>query len=805
MEENKYDNALTKLYESLETIEDKDRLDEGAWETIKYGLSKLGRYKAGGKIIGKNKVTKAAERKIRDILNKETNKLLRGLDTEVNKAAPEFPNDKKRMTFLRGIITIGALYDSIVEATKKKEGQEGYLPVDAANEIIADMREYVKKFLDVDLAGVYTTMESEDNGDNVLTEEEQEILKYDVLTEEEVYLLSEKGFLGKVGSAIGKVGKGITKAKDKVMDKAFGAKKGSDKPARKSRGQSAKMDKTSGSGEFESDRMGKKGLASNRLPILLNMVGGAMGAYSWLANTEWFKSLFTEEITYTDTEQVRTVVQSKTEMLTDIKKGEGVYKLLGRVTDSPLDANSSPEEFIASLKEIGGGDAHKGVNLLCQEGGVMMRPDDAAKGLHDLVNNPGQYDDMGDMFKAGASGTGKLADPNSGLNTTLYGTKAGTTMSSILIKNVPVLITKYVTKTAVKTGAAYYTAKGLGKILGPIGLALVLAGATVKILREKGQRQSRAKTLDDLLQSLQDIKPTEDNIDVIDGCKKCPDGTIPERDADGNCEECEGGEEPVVTTPPDVPSEFLQGNRNMQLAYLSSNFLPQGEDFWSKLGLKKGTVIPSGFLDAALGQGKPKSERYLKGFYKHLKKNNSLKDNIDEDKWVNTVVKESDNLALIRWVRNTRKGVGSFINKMRKAFPEFEIGERKEAKSVKPGPKGKAMGTSGSINNSTDIRYDLILEIGLGKVAGEAGFNEKLFMKNLPQFMAMLSSMYFGGSGKNLDYNKKAVFNACKKHGCKTGSNKKYKRVKSDDYKFMMSDNIGTIKEEITRIRQLMK
>ena len=326
MKENKYDNALTKLYESLETIEDKDRLDEGAWETIKYGLSKLGRYKAGGKIIGKNKVTKAAERKVRDILNKETNKLLRGLDTEVNKAAPKFPNDKKRMTFLRGVITIGSLYDSIVAATKKKEGQEGYLPVDAANEIITDMREYVKKFLDVDLAGVYTTMESEENEDNVLTEEEQEILKYDVLTEEEVYLLSEKGFLGKVGSAIGKVGKGITKAKDKVMDKAFGAKKGSDKPAKSGKGQSSKFQKSSGSGEFESDRMGKKGLASNRLPILLNMVGGAMGAYSWLANTEWFKSLFTEEITYTDTEQVRTVVQSKTEMLTDIKKGELIIR-----------------------------------------------------------------------------------------------------------------------------------------------------------------------------------------------------------------------------------------------------------------------------------------------------------------------------------------------------------------------------------------------------------------------------------------------------------------------------------------------
>ena len=70
MKNKNYDNALTELYESLEPIE-KERVDEGAWESIKYGLSKLGRYKAGGKILGKNKTTKAAERKIRDILNKE--------------------------------------------------------------------------------------------------------------------------------------------------------------------------------------------------------------------------------------------------------------------------------------------------------------------------------------------------------------------------------------------------------------------------------------------------------------------------------------------------------------------------------------------------------------------------------------------------------------------------------------------------------------------------------------------------------------------------------------------------------------
>ena len=790
MKKYNYDNALTKLHESLELIEDKDRIDEGAWESIKYGLSKLGRYKAGGKILGKNKTTKAAQEKIRTILNKESNKLLRALDNEVKKVSPEFPNDKKRITFLKGIITMGAFYDSIVEAAKKKPDSEGYLPVDAANEIIGDLREIVKKYLDVDLAGVYTTMESKEGEENILTEEETELLKWDVLTEEEVQMLDEKNFLkraaGAVGKGIGKIGKGITKAKDKVMDKAFGAKKGSDKPSRKSRGQSAKMDKTSGSGEFESDRMGKKGLASNRLPIILNMVGGAMGAYSWLANTEWFKSLFQENISYTDTEQVREVVETKSEVLTAVKPGDGVYKLLNTTTGIPVDANSTPQGFITQLEQIGGGDAHKGIDLLCEKGGVMMRPSDAAKGLHALVDNPQSVDNMGEFFKAGASGTGKLVDPDSGLDTTLYGVKAGTSLRSIMIKSVPTLVTKYVTKTAVKTGAAYYTAKGLGKVLGPVGLALVLLGATVKVLREKGQRQSRAKTLDDLLQSLRDIEPTEKNPPAIDE----PEGEEPE---------VTGTEDPKPTSP-DIPADFLKGNRNMQLVYLSQNFLPGGKSLWDGLNLKEGTVLPSGFFDAALGQGKVDQEKYLTAFYKHLEKKESFTKKLNVGAWM-AKVQSNKNQGLIKWVRNTRKGIGSFFSKLKKGFPEdFAIGERQKAKVSRPGERGKAMGLAGESLNG---RYDLITELSLGNSASQAGFDEKLLMKNLPQFMAMLSMMYYGAKGKKLPYNKEAVLAFCGKYGCKGGTSKKYKQTKSDDYQFVEGEEI--LGEEIIRIRQLMK
>ena len=137
------DKELNKLYESIKYLEDNlddNIISESMWSKIKYGLSKLGRYKAGGKIFGKGKVTQDAEDKIRKILNKESNKLLRGLDDKIKEVAPEFPNDEKGFTFLRGILTIGAVYDSVVAGTKKDEGEEGYMPVDAANQIIADLR-----------------------------------------------------------------------------------------------------------------------------------------------------------------------------------------------------------------------------------------------------------------------------------------------------------------------------------------------------------------------------------------------------------------------------------------------------------------------------------------------------------------------------------------------------------------------------------------------------------------------------------------------------------------------------------------
>ncbi len=265
-----------------------------------------------------------------------------------------------------------------------------------------------------------------------------------------------------------------------------------------------------------------------------------------------------------------------------------------------------------------------------------------------------------------------------------------------------------------------------------------------------------------------------------------------------------------------IPANFLKGNRNMQLAYLASNFLPQKDTFFNKLNLKEGTVIPSGFLDAALGQGSGykslNSKNYLKAYYNKLKKDNSFIKNIDVNTWLK-LVKSPENQNLIKWVRNTRKSIGPFIQKLRKAFPEFKIGERQKAKVEKPGEEGQAMALAGESLNG---RYDLILEVDLNSIIKLDSFNKNQFMKNLPQFMKMLSMMYYGAKGKPLSYDKKAVLKSCKKFGCKEGgANIKYKKTKSGSYKFQkpkkednMSESLKNqnplLIEEVNKIKNLM-
>jgi hypothetical protein len=443
------------------------QINEKFWQDVKYGLSKLGRYKAGGKILGKGKVTKQAQAEIEEALEKESNKLLKELHDKVKEACPEFPNNRNQGRFLRGVIMYGQFYDSLVAAANKKPGEEGYMDPEVCNQIITDLRKIVKKHLDVDLAAVYSVTESQD----AETREEFRLLneELDSINEEEIF-------------------KKLGQLKDRAMDKLFGAKKGADATQKTTKGQSAKLQQTSGETNVQSDKMST--LQSNKLPLILVGVGGALGALGWLAQTEWMKNFIIEwfgpDKIVTDTKEiVKNINGGKPDSkglvhwMSEINQaqGGGQIQTAGDVTKF-IDNFGGAENMKGFFIGNGGGDALGQAQLLQQ----------ACSG------NPAASVWTVFTKAAGMAGTMK-----GGQN--LFGISTQANFVGKTIKT-------EVTKTFVKGAGGAIAAKvaGIGKIMSGVGIALVATGAIVKLLREKGQRQSRAKTLNDLLQSLQFVK-----------------------------------------------------------------------------------------------------------------------------------------------------------------------------------------------------------------------------------------------------------------------------------------------------------
>lgn len=358
-------------------------------------------------------------------------------------------------------MSIATLYDSLVESTKKNPNDEGYLPVDAANGIISDLREYVKKFLDTDLAAIYSTVNEEK--ENLLNE------KYE-LNEEQLKDLDKEFGLSEANDIV---------YSDSEVRKNLAAKKG-DGP------------------NFASTRMDT--LKSNKLPLTLAGVGSALGGFSWLVNTEWFKSFFQEIVQTKSLTYVKEIIEKKSEVFASIKPGEGMTQIMNRLNNLNLSPNSSPQDFLNGVKQLGGGDLQKGIDALCQQKGIFPNPEGARQALEAIANNPNGYGKtLGDVFQGNMAGTGKQIGD-------LLVTQTGGNLSGLVVNTIVQAVPKIITTTAIKTGAAYFALKGLGAVLGPIGIGLMGAGALVKFMRVKGQKSSRAATLDALYQSLRDLK-----------------------------------------------------------------------------------------------------------------------------------------------------------------------------------------------------------------------------------------------------------------------------------------------------------
>lgn len=538
-------------------------LNENFWQDVKYGFSKLGRYKADGKILGKKSTDDKSREEIKEIMKKETNKLLKQVYGEVKIQAPEFPNDRRKVTFLKGVIIFGQFYDSIVAATKKEPGSEGYMSEEVANEIIKDLRKVVKKFLDVDLKAVYSVTESK--SDEMSESEAQELNESIELLNEEEEIIKKLGQL-----------------KDRAMDRLFGAKKGTDAPKKTTKGQSSKFQQTSGQKNVESERM--KTLESNKLPIILAGAGAALGALGWIAQTDWFKDLISTTIknpaqfgeeTFTNTVEQNLKVDPNGWSYTI--QNNGFQDATGKslAFDQPVD------NLRDAFKFYGGGDESKGLEAMSN----FLSPDSREVSIDNIrqqLQDPSNKT-IGDIFN---KEEGTWGDKG------LMGQRGG--VKSFIAKQVYTQTKKVLIKagfTTTTTSALGAKLVALAPILGGIGIALVGAGAVVKLLREKGQRQSRAKTLNDLLQSLKLVGVEQDRDSKKEDISKSEDGGDKKSDKDEKSvtELTEKSVYPLMI-------KNLQSLRsliiNLDSVSLEGERKELEKDFTSKTGQKTGKRVP---------------------------------------------------------------------------------------------------------------------------------------------------------------------------------------------------------------------
>jgi hypothetical protein len=229
-------------------------------------------------------------------------------------------------------------------------------------------------------------------------------------------------------------------------------------------------------------------LKSNKLPMALLSLGAAAGGLGWI-----YKML--SESGETVFEWIKSIKD-----LGDVQPGEGFTQILNRTMDAGLNPNSSMSEVADKIREIGGGDYNKGVELLTKQDGIFEKPGEAKKVL-DFI---GQNED---------AGSGKLGKMD--LKDFFKGNLAGTGASpaDMLVTKAGGVLAKMVLKQAVKSGVKTAAMAPLAKVLGVVGVAGALAA---KFSRWKGLKSSRFKVLDGVYQTLRDIKPTEENPIIID-------------------------------------------------------------------------------------------------------------------------------------------------------------------------------------------------------------------------------------------------------------------------------------------------
>ena len=454
-------HLLKEEYENI-LIEDGEGhlLNEGVWEKIKYFASKAGSLEKGGKIIGGRKLRKQEREKLQAAMESASSKVIKDLDRSLRDTYPNFPNMERQEDWVRALINIGAIYDSLVLAEEKFDPEnptaEGGMDCQSANTLIELLRKYTRHQLDYELADIYKHFkENADRNGDVLSEQPRGTLKHGA---------------------------------DDAQDFMARSKRGGKDVAYTKRGQMA--------GREETDSTTWAGLKSNLLPALLAAGGAISVASGILFNSDWFQSFFQK-------------AGSAPEFAKEWEKVGQTVKDPGSVTERMGFLNSG------DLTEFGPDATLGDLNSAIQSnGGIENIASMGAEGPESFM----------EAWSAALTGPNGAAIPANtplqnvfgmtqpGLNPDLMSAAGGPGQHPALQLQIPRQIFSYVSKTVLKkaavtggqtaAGAAFASA---GNVLLPLGIALLTSAAAVKLIRIKGMKSSRAQMLKDLLQEMIDL------------------------------------------------------------------------------------------------------------------------------------------------------------------------------------------------------------------------------------------------------------------------------------------------------------
>ena len=534
--------TINELREKGLVEEDSPLLQEGFWDSVQSGVGNF----AGGidKVLKKLRLKKEpkgweeAQRIFTKIAEKEGNNVVKdlvsaiesevsGLESGLGSKGKDqnFPTNKNRNVFFSGVNTIASTYDTVVAATKKDPGEEGYMPVEVANEIIEQLRIITQKYMadtEREKGGMYASFgggdakegdidpdahtkpmgEADNTGGNTLTEKDWEA---------EAAKLDDDD--KKAGEEGGDTGEEIDP--DAEYEKIM-------------RGQSSPV--------FQR-------MTSLKAPLVIAGTGAALGAMGWIANQPWFHDWVLDilEISKTTTAtgpstEVVDVFEDKLELanpeiknLGSIKSGGGglaqqVSRLAGLDSGSNLmgkDASLADLKNVAS--QLGGGDTDTGLKAIASLTQGRGNPEEAYSWMKKALDAPdslgvNDIDKEGSLWKLFAGGTrrgGGIAShamPGKGI----FSVGIGNKLPQLIIKKTIHTITRNVPRkiagaaiTTTTGGAATTVAAltGAAPILAGIGLSTVVAGAALAAIRQRAKKSSRMGTFNTLLQALELLPP----------------------------------------------------------------------------------------------------------------------------------------------------------------------------------------------------------------------------------------------------------------------------------------------------------